>query len=191
MVRQLLEESKTQYIDILAMKRVVREVFYPKNIENSEFIFDSSSSDDAFIPETLKNSAKEEMDVSVVDLRIKAALDAADEESFIPVANDPVLQNLSMAKEVFFPEEKADEEPKGLLGYYSELEQLTNECKSALESDRVIHSKKTFNQLRLQVLRTDLPEHDQKVYHKILEDLFNEIHLKQLEAEAIKRLSAK
>lgn len=182
-----MDELTTQAIDILAMKRVVREVFYPKTVSNSEFIFDSKSSDSAFIPEKLKEEAREEMDVKVVDSRIAEALDSADQESFIPESEEPVLQDLALAKEVFFPEESKKDEP--LLGYHPELEDLTAECKSALESNRVIHAKKMFNQLRLQVLRTNLEEDDQKYYHDVLEKLFNEIHLKQLEAEAIKRLS--
>lgn len=209
------EESmnNTNLEDIQEMQKAVEEAFLPKgkhlNIESSE---------EAFLPEETKlqgkillaedrkyflNNKKQKVpepvlvpEVTEEDMRYstEALLEESPEDAFIPPSETPLADPLT-AREVFYPREETFDEDEGrtferILDENAELKAAFDEARSVLEQGRVYHAKKSYNKAR-DILVTHherfQPAEAQRV-HDELKKLYDDIYLKHLEAEAIKRL---
>ena len=177
------ESLDKQKRDILAMKRVAREIFYP--MSESEFINDAPISDEAFIPDHIKEEGRILLDDPVTHM--KPIYEESDVEAFLPEISQ--LGDASLAKDVFFPEvKKYKYSPKFLSNYYQELEQLTKECQSAINAGQISYAKKLYNEARVTFISSHMEGEDREKMYELIQSLFDQINLKKLEEEAIKRL---
>jgi hypothetical protein len=176
------DSFEKQQRDILAMKRVAREVFYPKS--ELEFIHDVESSDQAFIPRHIKEEGKLSLQ-DYVD-HVIPSYDDIPVEAFMPEISQ--LGDIALAKDVFFPQSQDDDVPAFISNYYADIEQLIQECQSAINAGHISYAKKTYTELRLLFLSSQIAVEDKENLYAQIQSIYDQITLKTLEEEARKRL---
>ncbi|MEA3399317.1 MAG: hypothetical protein U9R00_02270 [Patescibacteria group bacterium] len=178
------ESYNKQERDILAMKRVARDTFYPHS--TSELINNSKISDNAFIPEHIKQEGR----ILLQELSspyTETETDNASIEAFTPKI--PKLGDVTLARDVFFPSiEKDIDSPRFISNYSEELSQLLNECQKAIDAGQDSYAKKLYNQLRVTFLSSYLENEEKEELYNKIQSLYDQINIKYLEAEAKKRL---
>ena len=116
------------------------------------------------------------------------------EEAFLPRFEDP-LTSPELAKEVFFPKESdnllsedSSFDEKIFFDRNPDIKTFFDEIPSLLDSGRILHAKKIYNQLRSKIVGMSLDKEAFDFLSSSLKRLYSDIRLKYLEAEAIKRL---
>jgi len=143
-----------------------------------------------------KNNRLSEEDGFSVDVikKFHSSLDDVPQEAFLPEFENP-LADAELAKEVFFPKE--DSELLDANPFFDEeiffhrhpnFKNLFDDVRSSLESGRIIHAKKLYNQLRSILNSENFKTVESVFVKKKMLSLYEDIRLKHLEAEAIKRL---
>ena len=124
---------------------------------------------------------------------VETSFDDIPQEAFLPDFEGSSV-DVAMARDVFFPKE-GDEvldnnsfDEKIFFDRHENLKTLMLDIKSLLDSGRIYHAKKTYNDLVNKLKNSSLSKEEGLFLKEKIKALYDEIHLKNLEVEALKRL---